>query len=207
MPISVRPKPFLPRGCPQGMYAGLALLSQGCTPDGGRLHTCYSPVRHSPAGGASSSPAAVRLACVKPAASVHPEPGSNSPLLVIYSYIYLQSFVRPAFLYFQDGISLTETPSKTRVPLSPLRLTSSVSAACLVASCHCTQSFSTGPAARSSEPAVGLFPDCGCKITTFFSPAQVFRRFFYALQHIFAITPYSATFSINVKIYFIVLTQ
>ena len=97
MPILVRPKPFLTPGCPGAIYAGLALLSQGCTPDGGRLHTCYSPVRHSPAGGASSSPAAVRLACVKPAASVHPEPGSNSPLLVIY-YLYISSlFVRPAF--------------------------------------------------------------------------------------------------------------
>ena len=43
----------------------------------GRSPTCYSPVRH------SSTPASrglsVRLACVKHAASVHPEPGSNSP--------------------------------------------------------------------------------------------------------------------------------
>ncbi len=30
----------------------------------------------------STLPVALRLACVKPAASVHPEPGSNSPLLV-----------------------------------------------------------------------------------------------------------------------------
>ena len=174
MPIPVRPKPFLTPGCPGAIYAGLALLSQGCTPDGGRLHTCYSPVRHSPAGGASSSPAAVRLACVKPAASVHPEPGSNSPLLVIYLSYISSSFVLRPSLSFRMESFLTETPSKTRVPLSPLRLTSAVSAACLVASCHCTQSFSTGPAARSSEPAVGLFPDCGCKITTFFRPAQVF---------------------------------
>ena len=29
-------------------------------------------------------PAAPRLACVKPVASVHPEPGSNSPLLVLF---------------------------------------------------------------------------------------------------------------------------
>ena len=28
-------------------------------------------------------PAAVRLACIKPPASVHPEPGSNSPLYVV----------------------------------------------------------------------------------------------------------------------------
>ena len=97
MPIPVRPKPFLSPGCPGDIYAGLALLSQGCTPDGGRLHTCYSPVRHSPAGGASSSPAAVRLAGVKPAASVHPEPGSNSPLLVIYLSYISSKCCSPAF--------------------------------------------------------------------------------------------------------------
>jgi hypothetical protein len=27
----------------------------------------------------------VRLACIKPAASVHPEPGSNSPLYILCS--------------------------------------------------------------------------------------------------------------------------
>jgi hypothetical protein len=41
----------------------------------GRSPTCYSPVRH------SSTPKglSVRLACVKHAASVRPEPESNSP--------------------------------------------------------------------------------------------------------------------------------
>ena len=39
-----------------------------------------SPVRHSPPIRASSYCAAVRLACVRPAASVHSEPGSNSSL-------------------------------------------------------------------------------------------------------------------------------
>ncbi|MDE6511723.1 MAG: hypothetical protein K2L00_06495, partial [Muribaculaceae bacterium] len=29
--------------------------------------------------------------------------------------------------------------------------------------------------------AVGLFPDCGCKITTFFFPPQVFLKSFYVL--------------------------
>ena len=46
----------------------------------GRLDTRYSPVRRSPSGNASISHAAPRLACVKPVASVHPEPGSNSTL-------------------------------------------------------------------------------------------------------------------------------
>ena len=35
------------------------------------------------------SPAAPRLACVKPVASVHPEPGSNSSLLFILSFFFL----------------------------------------------------------------------------------------------------------------------
>ena len=42
----------------------------------------YSPVRHSPAG--ASSPAAVRLACVKHAASVQSEPGSNSSVQFLF---------------------------------------------------------------------------------------------------------------------------
>ena len=48
----------------------------------GRLHTRYSPVRRSSA--RASSPVTPRLACVKPAASVHPEPGSNSSLYIIF---------------------------------------------------------------------------------------------------------------------------
>ena len=41
-----------------------------------------SPVRQSPTGIATLD--APRLACVKPIASVHPEPGSNSPLLKLF---------------------------------------------------------------------------------------------------------------------------
>ena len=44
----------------------------------GRLHTCYAPVRRSSA--CIATPVTPRLACIRPAASVHPEPGSNSPL-------------------------------------------------------------------------------------------------------------------------------
>ncbi len=56
MPIPVRIAPFLPRGCPLRMYAGLAHLSVGCPPDRGRFHTCYSPVRRSPAGEGKLAP-------------------------------------------------------------------------------------------------------------------------------------------------------
>ena len=56
-------------------YAVLARLSASYSPPGGRLPTCYSPGRHStcPRRGFR-----VRLACVRHAASVDSEPGSNS---------------------------------------------------------------------------------------------------------------------------------
>ena len=41
------------------------------------MHTRYAPVRHSHAPEGAFT---VRLACIRPAASVHPEPGSNSSL-------------------------------------------------------------------------------------------------------------------------------
>ena len=44
------------------------------------MHTRYAPVRRSPSASIATRHAAPRLACIKPAASVHPEPGSNSSL-------------------------------------------------------------------------------------------------------------------------------
>ena len=60
-------------------YPVLAQVSLSYPDLEGRLVTCYSPVRHfitKPKFGLI-----VRLACVKHAASVHPEPGSNSPFM------------------------------------------------------------------------------------------------------------------------------
>ena len=54
-----------------------------------RLDTRYSPVRRSPTRKASFPLAAPRLACVKPVASVHPEPGSNSTLYKFYVLLVL----------------------------------------------------------------------------------------------------------------------
>ena len=75
MPIPVR-NLYLLADAGKENYGALIRLSTGYSPDGGRLHTRYSPVRRSPPGIATR--AAPRLACVRPAASVHPEPGSNS---------------------------------------------------------------------------------------------------------------------------------
>ena len=63
------------------------------------MHTCYSPVRRSPAAEASFSPAAPRLACVKPVASVHPEPGSNSSLLLIL-FSFFQNLNKARINYY-----------------------------------------------------------------------------------------------------------
>ena len=62
-------------------YGVLVRFSTGYSPVKGRLHTCYSPVRRSPPSYCYSC-AAPRLACVRPIASVHPEPGSNSSLYI-----------------------------------------------------------------------------------------------------------------------------
>src|ERR1051325_146120 len=58
-----------------GFHGVLASLSGRYPPLEGRSPTCYSPVRHSTQG---RSPFRVRLACVRHAASVDSEPGSNS---------------------------------------------------------------------------------------------------------------------------------
>ncbi len=64
-------------------YPVLDPVSQAYPEVRGRSPTCYSPVRH------SCTPASwgltVRLACVKHAASVRPEPGSNSPQKTFFS--------------------------------------------------------------------------------------------------------------------------
>ena len=213
MPILVRIAPFLPRGCPRGIYAGLARLSAGCPPDKGRLHTCYSPVRHSPAVRASSHPAAVRLACVKPAASVHPEPGSNSPLLVYHSFLFFYFVWRLLMtpvccllagyplssIGFPDDFRLTETSFS----VSPCLCLYGpgprpVQVICPVA---LLSMFSLCP--RSLRR--GFVPVCGCKITTVFLPPQVFLCFTASFSEILSAKSFQSIESTNVKICFAML--
>ena len=66
-------------------YAVLAVVSNCYPPVQGRLPTRYSPVRHSVTclfPRRFRGKCFVRLACVRHAASVHPEPGSNSHIKV-----------------------------------------------------------------------------------------------------------------------------
>ena len=71
-----------PWGISRRFQRVLVAVSSGYPPDAGMSLTCYAPFRRSPSGRIATSNAAPRLACVKPAASVHPEPGSNSSLYI-----------------------------------------------------------------------------------------------------------------------------
>ena len=70
------PKLSNPHHATGAEYPVLAAVSNCYPRVKGRLLTRYSPVRHS----CTPKGLTVRLACVKHAASVRPEPGSNSPM-------------------------------------------------------------------------------------------------------------------------------
>ena len=150
------------------IYAGLASLSEGCPPVEGRLHTCYSPVRQSPAESASTLPVALRLACVKPAASVHPEPGSNSPLLVsCFQNSSNCSFTGPGSLFIAGILT----------GLLYLSLYSSNNFRCfvLMASCQCSPAVpGTSFHLLCLAASVVSFPKRECKITAFSDIVQIF---------------------------------
>ena len=79
-------------------YAVLAKVSLSYPPLKGRLVTCYSPVRHFTHGLLHFL---VRLACVRHAASVDSEPGSNSRL-------------KPDCFHHTDGGRMASAASRAR---------------------------------------------------------------------------------------------
>ena len=66
-------------------YPVLSIVSNGYPRLYGRLPTCYSPVRH------GTPKCTIRLACIRHAASVNPEPGSNSPKNLSFSLFLIFS--------------------------------------------------------------------------------------------------------------------
>ena len=70
------------------MYSVLAIVSDRYPHLTGRLPTCYSPVRRS----SIPKDESARLACIRHAASVRPEPGSNSPIRIFPWGKYLKDF-------------------------------------------------------------------------------------------------------------------
>ena len=114
-------------------YEVLVRISPGYPSVTGRLHTRYSPVRRSPSVSASWYHVAPRLACVRPVASVHPEPGSNSSLYIFFlCLLYFQRFAPELktltycscldvdFFYFpfsRQGVKPVEKTSRTTLSI------------------------------------------------------------------------------------------
>ena len=81
--------PLILKGCPKKMLRGIRPDFSGLSPCGGQV--AYVLLTRAPVAGRRKqafAPAAPRLACVKPVASVHPEPGSNSSLLFILFFFF-----------------------------------------------------------------------------------------------------------------------
>lgn len=85
-PIARGPK--VPRFHPW-IVCGINPAFAGLSPTTGHVPMYYSPVRHSPPG--ASTRAAVRLACVRHAASVQSEPGSNSSVQTCYCFRFFRT--------------------------------------------------------------------------------------------------------------------
>ena len=146
----------------------------------GRLDTCYAPVRRSPAICASTNPAAPRLACVKPVASVHPEPGSNSS-----SYSIVKNGINP------DSSLTRWRMSRTALSISLSDIDGSLAGAYLTPARTCflyynlclCKSLKERPPKRESNrvptdqkrrPSL----ICGCKGTTFLKNNKTSYNFF-----------------------------
>ena len=77
MPVPHRIAAFLPLGCPTGTAWGITRRFHRLSPGKGLV--AYALRTRAPLSRPRRD-APVRLACIRPAASVHPEPGSNSSL-------------------------------------------------------------------------------------------------------------------------------
>ncbi len=93
------------------VYSVLPAISNSYPHLKGRLPTCSSPVRHSRR--RASSPLAVRLACLRRAASVRSEPGSNSPLFYFKHpercLIFINNVEVFPFLLFQGTLTFCKS--------------------------------------------------------------------------------------------------
>ena len=150
----------------------------------GKLHTCYAPVRRSPSNKASIVHAAPRLACVKPIASVHPEPGSNSSL---YIYFFIRLSLNSSFIvvknrrwYFIYHVLILH--------FCCFQSFKELVSVCVETDCKVTTFFWIDKIFQKkylfflfkhllfNSQATSL--DCGCKVTAFSQTTKIFLNFF-----------------------------
>ena len=144
-------------------HAVLVRISPGYPPVAGWFHTRYSPVRRSPSFEASFKNAAPRLACVRPVASVHPEPGSNSSLYYFFLYNSIENF---AF-----------SPSKGAARDSPVLTLTFFTRLVLLCLSFSQRSFALFLTA-SLAVRIGYSRKASAKIEPFFFPTKYFCYFF-----------------------------
>ena len=143
MPIPRR-RSFPPTAMRPSVTCGISTGFPVLSPCGGQV--AYALLTSAPvAAGVLPHRDAPRLACVKPAASVHPEPGSNSPLFYLFHSLFLclQQHGAP----MPGIVSLTEG-------FRPLPSTSS----------FCLETLTV--AFSQCAPTRAPFSGCGCKGTT-----------------------------------------
>ena len=175
----------------------------------GRLHTCYAPVRRSPSNQASLINAAPRLACVKPIASVHPEPGSNSSLLYfLASFAFISSLTVRFFPFpyttFRCFIfsKISCAPTSNEISFFSIRAFAFV----LLVETDCKVMYFFWTDKIFSQNFFILFfqypfdltatiaLNCGCKGTAIFDTCKLFLYFFWI---IFLFAWFDATYNIT----------
>ena len=152
----------------------------------GKLHTCYAPVRRSPSNKASFVHAAPRLACVKPIASVHPEPGSNSSLYILFFYSFVPKlklycsyflwrwYFITLYLYY---IFVVFNLSKNLFPFLSKRTAKLRHFFWIDKIFQKKYLFFFSNFCSFNSQATSL--DCGCKVTAFSETTKIFLCFFW----------------------------
>ena len=160
----------------------------------GRLDTCYAPVRRSPSIKASFDNAAPRLACVKPVASVHPEPGSNSSSL---KYHYHWPFIIDHWPFNGNGKLIMENNCLIWKESEPVLLSLSLSDIdgslffLYYNFCLCKSFKELAPRAERIRalpvPEVRISLICDCKGTAFLQTDKTINHFFWNHSRIYTL--------------------
>ena len=167
MPIPRR-RSFPPTAMRPSVTCGISTGFPVLSPCGGQV--AYALLTSAPvAAGVLPHRDAPRLACVKPAASVHPEPGSNSPLFFILLLFFL--------CYLQHGAPMPGIVSLTE-GFRPLPYTSSFVSKRLLL--HSLNVLLLAPRFRVADAKVQPLPHS----------LQIFLQLFYAVKHIFQSTAF-----------------
>ena len=133
-------------------------------------------------------PAAPRLACVKPVASVHPEPGSNSPLLVLFILLIDLQFCCSTGSGF-----LLRSPPGTRPVNDLLRIDKEL--VCSLALLYYFLSIVSFSMSFAFSVALSVIPESECKVTPPFPFYQIFGSlFFYTFLNILSPKPYKPNY-------------